>query len=92
MYHVFFLNGVVVTNADNKVSVDVDGPAELIGLESGDAFSHEDYKSKERKAYNGRLLAYIQSSGKAGEATVIVKCAGLRGDTIIIRSQKGTNR
>ncbi|MBD0286933.1 MAG: glycoside hydrolase family 2 protein [Flavisolibacter sp.] len=71
-------NGVPVYPADNEVTVTVEGPARLLGLESGSAVSHEDYQSNKRKALNGRLLAYIQSQQNAGAVKVTITSPGLQ--------------
>jgi hypothetical protein len=77
-------NGVIVPNADNEITITIDGPATLIGLESGSAFSHEDYKSNKRKALNGKLLAYIQSQ-KEGTIKVTLSAQNLKATTFIFR-------
>lgn len=59
-------NGIFVCKADNEITVNIAGPAKLLGLESGSPISHEDYKSNKRKVFNGKLLAYIQSEQKKG--------------------------
>jgi beta-galactosidase len=70
--------GNLVYEATNEITVDIVGPAVLLGLESGDLASHEDYKSNKRKAYNGKLLAYVQSTGQAGTVTVTCSSPGLQ--------------
>ncbi len=57
--------------ADNEITVDVSGAGELIGLDSGDQFSHELYKQNTRRAYQGRLLLTIRPKGKG---TISVDC------------------
>ncbi len=71
-------NGIPVYMADNEITVRVDGPARLLGLESGSLTSHEDYKTDKRKAFKGRLLAYVQSQQKAGPVRVTVTAPGLQ--------------
>ena len=71
-------NGVPVYDADSEISVKVEGPARLIGLESGSTTSHEDYKSDKRKVFKGRLLAFIQSQQKSGAVTVTLTAPGLQ--------------
>lgn len=70
--------GNLVYEAANELTIDIQGPATLLGLESGDLASHEDYQSNKRKVYGGRLLAYIQSNGKPGEVKVTVSSPGLK--------------
>lgn len=71
-------NGNPVPIADNEIEVSIDGPASLLGLESGNSVSHEDYKSNKRKLFNGKLLAYVQSAQKPGVITVKISSPGLQ--------------
>ncbi len=71
-------NGVPVYKADSELTVRVDGPAKLIGLENGSTTSHEDYKGDKQKVFKGRLLAYIQSEQKAGPVKVTITASGLQ--------------
>jgi beta-galactosidase len=61
--------GIRCPFAGNEITVDVHGAGELIGLDSGNQFSHEPYKQNIREAYEGRLLITIRPTGK-GEITV----------------------
>ena len=80
-------NGVPVYSADNEISVKIDGPSKLLGLENGDLNSLEDYKSTKRKVFNGILLAYIQADLKQGDARVIVSSPGLKSKELQINSR-----
>ena len=71
-------NGLPVFGADDEVTVALEGPATLLGLESGSLVSHEDYKSNKRKAYHGKLLAYIQSQEKEGIIEIRLSSPGLK--------------
>jgi beta-galactosidase len=57
--------------AKNEVTVDVSGTGELIGLDSGNQFSHELYKQNKREAHEGRLLLTIRPKG---EGNISVQC------------------
>ncbi|MBN1387118.1 MAG: DUF4982 domain-containing protein [Bacteroidales bacterium] len=57
--------------ANNEITVDVSGAGELIGLDSGNQFSHELYKKNKRRAYQGRLLLTIRPEAKG---MISVKC------------------
>jgi hypothetical protein len=80
--------GNLVFDAVNELTVAVEGPAKLLGLESGDLASHEDYKSNKRKVYNGKLLAYVQSTGMPGDVKITVSSPGLPSASILITSSK----
>lgn len=71
-------NGNPAWNADNEIMVSIEGPAILLGLESGSSVSHEDYKAGKRKLYNGKLLAYVQSTKSAGVVKVKLSSPGLQ--------------
>jgi hypothetical protein len=75
-------NGVPVYAAENEITVTVEGPATLLGLESGSTVSHEDYKWNKRKAFHGKLLAYIQSGQKGGMVKVTITATGLQPQVI----------
>ena len=66
--------GIPVHDNQQEISVSIDGPATLIGLDNGDQRSHDPYKTSSRKAFNGRLLATVQATDKAGK--VVVKFSG----------------
>lgn len=79
--------GNLVYDAANEISVQIEGPATLLGLESGSLDSHESYQADHRKVYKGRLLAYIQSCAKSGIIKVTFSAAGLKSKTIIYQSK-----
>lgn len=59
--------GVVVPDANNEVTFEMEGEGKFIGVDSGDPASHEDYLAKQRRAFNGFSLAIIQSTAKPGQ-------------------------
>ena len=63
-------NGVMVKLADNNITCTVEGPARLLGLEGSDITDMGDYTDNVQRVHNGRLLAYVQTTGEAGEITV----------------------
>ena len=73
--------GVRCPFANDEISVDVNGAGELIGLDSGDQFSHELYKQNKRKAYEGRLLLTIKPKGM-GMITVQCRADKLKASTM----------
>jgi beta-galactosidase len=63
-------NGVLVADADDKVTVNVTGEASLIGLDSGDIYYSGLFKTNERKVFKGKLLVTVKSTEKDGIATI----------------------
>ena len=78
----------LVYEATHEITVSIQGPAVLLGLESGDITSHEDYRSNKRKLFNGRLLAYVRSTGKAGNVKVTISSPGMQPVTLNFSSAK----
>lgn len=64
--------GNLVETSDLDLVLSIDGPAEIIGLESGDLTSHEDYQANNRKTYKGRLKAYIRTTSNAAPIRIKV--------------------
>jgi len=59
--------GRMMPTAANEVAFEIEGEGKIIGLDSGDPQSHEDYRSNRRKAFNGLCLAIVQSTGRPGQ-------------------------
>jgi hypothetical protein len=77
-------DGVPVYSAENDMSVNISGDAELLGLESGSTTSHEDYKANHRQALHGKLIAYIQTNGKPGNITIQFSSQNLKPASITL--------
>ena len=54
-------NGIPVKLADNEVTVRINGPAELLALESGDNFDMGNYRDNRQRVYRGKLLGYVRA-------------------------------
>ncbi|QKG55364.1 glycoside hydrolase family 2 protein [Hymenobacter sp. BRD128] len=78
--------GNLVTDATNEISVTLTGPARLLGIESGDIASHEPYAAPRHKAYQGRLLLYVQATGP-GAIRVALAAPGLTSQAAELRAE-----
>ncbi|MBN1566784.1 MAG: DUF4982 domain-containing protein [Acidobacteria bacterium] len=79
--------GRVVPHADNEVTFNVEGEGKLIGVDSGDPRSHEDYRSNRRKAFHGLCLAIVQSTAKPDMIRITASSPLLKSGTAEIKSQ-----
>ena len=79
--------GVVVPNANNAVTVAVSGPGTLVGLDAGDSTNHDSYKGTSHAAFNGKLMAIIQSTGTPGTVTVTATSGSLATGSATIMTQ-----
>lgn len=70
-------DGNLVCAAENEIHVTVEGEGSLLGLESGNLRDTTPYSEHFRRAYNGRLLIYIEAGRKEGNIKVTAKAEGL---------------
>lgn len=79
-------NGILVPMASNSVKFSVEGPAEVIATDNGDATNMQSFVSPERRAFNGLCLAIIRGKkGKSGVVKVKAEADGLQPANIVIR-------
>ncbi len=71
-------NGNIVPDADNLITFKITGPARIAGVDNGSQSSLEPFKANYCKAFHGLCLAIVQSTNKAGKATVIAFSNGLK--------------
>ncbi len=57
-------DGTLVPEAGNPIACSINGSARIIGLENGDTSSTENYNTKSRRAFQGRLMIYVQVAQK----------------------------
>jgi beta-galactosidase len=79
--------GVRVPDAGNELTFELDGPAEILGIENGDLNSPESYQTRTHKAYHGRGLAILQSSTAAGRITLTATSPGMDPASVILNSK-----
>ncbi len=63
-------NGVPVMLSDDEVTCQTDGPAKLLGLEAGNNSDMSNYRDNVQRVYQGRILAYVQTTGTSGQIKV----------------------
>jgi beta-galactosidase/beta-glucuronidase len=69
--------GNLVEVSDEELTLDLDGPVQILGLESGDLASHESYQAASRKTYKGKLKAYLQTNGVSKSIQIRVSSPSL---------------
>jgi beta-galactosidase len=79
--------GVVVPKAGNTISFAVSGPGTLVGLDAGDSTNHDSYKGTSHAAFNGKLMAIVQSTGTPGTVTVNATSGSLTAGSATITTQ-----
>jgi hypothetical protein len=62
--------GIPVMLSDDEVRCNIEGPAQLLGLEAGNNSDMGNYRDNEQRVFHGRLLAYVQTTGTAGTVKI----------------------
>jgi beta-galactosidase len=70
-------SGVFVPTATSSVTFAVSGPGKIVGVDNGDSADTTSYVSLTRKAFSGKVLAVVQSTGTAGQIAVTATSSGL---------------
>jgi hypothetical protein len=79
--------GIPVMNSEDEVTCSVEGPAKLLGLESSNNTDMGNYRDNVQRVYHGRLLAYVQATGKDGKVSLSFTAPWLKGAKVSIEVQ-----
>ena len=81
-------NGMVVPDANNKVTFSIEGPGAIVATDNGDPANLVSFASKERAAYSGLVLAIVRSQkGKPGTIKINASSAGLKMATVSVTAK-----
>ena len=81
-------DGNLVPHAENLVEFDINGPGFIAGVDNGSQTSHEPFKANSRKAFNGKCLAVVQSTGESGTIALKAVSDRLESGTVQIHANK----
>ena len=70
--------GRAITNSDTEVSLQIEGPAELIGFGSGNPHAVGSFQALNSRTFRGRALAILRGTGKPGSVRLIARAEGLQ--------------
>ena len=85
-------DGNEVKNARNRVSINVSGPARLVGMDNGDSTDYDQYKSSSRKLFSGKLIAVIAATKTPGSICVTASSKGLPDKSIAFEAVEAKGR
>jgi len=82
------VNGKFVNGAEPEITVEVEGPGKLIGMDNGFQNDYNSYQSNKWEAHRGKVVAIIQSTKDAGDITVRATASedGLQPGVVTIHS------
>ena len=78
------IHGTIDPNADNRLRIEVDGPARLAGIANGDMQDLDTYAGNSRKAWHGRALLVLRTTHQTGKITLTVSATGLKKATMTL--------
>ena len=70
--------GIVNLTANNELTASVSGNATLMGFGNADIKDCDRYTDNTHKAWKGRALLVVRSTGKKGKATILVQGKGIK--------------
>jgi beta-galactosidase len=79
--------GRLAPAADNEVAFEIQGEGRIIGVDSGNPLSHEDFKGNRRRAFDGLCLAILQSTAKPGPIRLTATSPGLKSSSTTITTK-----
>ncbi|MFD4407532.1 glycoside hydrolase family 2 TIM barrel-domain containing protein [Nocardia sp. NPDC058499] len=83
---VAYPGGVVEMLADVDITIEVEGPAELVGFGSADPAPFGSYVDTTDRTYRGRALAVLRSTGGAGPVRVTARSTAYPPATTVLRA------
>ena len=79
--------GLPVKLADNEITCRVEGSARLLGLENGANNDMSEHRDNRQRVHMGRLLAYIQTTGEAGDIRITFTSPLLQKAEVVIKAE-----
>lgn len=70
-------NGIPVPDAEPLVRIRLTGPAEIAGVDNGDASSHERFQRDTMRLFAGRALVIVRGGRQRGHVALTVSADGL---------------
>jgi beta-galactosidase len=78
--------GYLCPNANYAIKFELEGPASIAGVGSGDLTSRESYQANPRRVFQGRGLVVVRSGDENYRLKLTAKAEGLQSDTVSIET------
>ena len=79
-------DGIPVENANNRVTISINGPGCLIGLDNGDSTDYDQYKGTDRRMFSGKLLAVIAATFEEGDIIIKAESESLKTAVLTLKA------
>ena len=80
-------DGNIVPNADDQVTFKVEGSGTLVGVDNGKQADHQSFQDDNRAAYNGSLIAIVQTAKEAGDIKITASASGLTSASVTVKAE-----
>jgi beta-galactosidase len=78
--------GNLCPNTDHAIKFELEGPASIAAVGSGDLTSRESYQANPRRVFQGRGLVVVRSGDEARGLKLTANAEGLQSDTVSIET------
>ncbi|MDQ6785459.1 MAG: DUF4982 domain-containing protein, partial [Acidobacteriota bacterium] len=76
--------GVIVPNADNSVVFNTSGAGYIAAVDSADNTDTSSFQDTKRKAFQGKVFAYLKANKNTGKITVSAQSSNLKSNSIVL--------
>jgi beta-galactosidase len=76
--------GTVVPDSDALVSFKISGPGVIAAVDNANNASHELFQASERRAFQGRCVAFLKATASSGKITLTASAPGLTASPVAI--------
>jgi beta-galactosidase len=81
-------SGTEIPRADDLISFKISGPGIIAAVDNSDNSSHEPFQATERRAFQGRCVAFVKATGSSGKIVLTATAPGLVAGSIAIKTAK----
>ena len=78
-------NGRTIPNEKRKLSLTINGPAELVAFGSANPLAVGSFQSHEAESFQGKAMAILRSRGTPGTVRIEARSEGLQGAATMVR-------
>ena len=78
--------GIEVPHADDLISFNISGPGVIAAVDSANNSSHEAFQAVERRAFQGKCVAFVKATGSSGKIVLTATTPGLKSDSITVKA------
>jgi beta-galactosidase len=76
--------GVLVPSANDHIKFSISGAGRVAAVDSADNSSHELFQASERRAYQGRCVAFVKATAASGKIKLTASAPGLTGANLTL--------